>query len=203
MMKNRKPTLEQRINRLERLLKNEASASKKFESFESDLDEDGARAAANRIAAQFGKMLGVSVTPDDYGNDVVNSPMYGWLPVSAVDEIAEDTDARFGFHYNLDDGEYGIEVYPTGNAVNLINEDGYSVDPAGRLFSSDMADIVAFPLSKWKGFDLSMVHDEDDDDDYNVGPGEDFNDYYDESKRQTRRPIKSESARKPARRIRR
>lgn len=201
MMKNRKPTLEQRINRLERLLKNEARASKKFESFESDLNEDGARAAANRIAAQFGKMLGVSVTPDDYGNDVVNSPMYGWLPASAVDEIAEDTDARFGFHYTLDDGEYSIEVYPTDNAVNLINEDGYSIDPAGHPFSSDMADIVAYPLSKWKGFDLSMI--DPDDDGYNVEVGDDFNDYYDESKRQTRRPVKSESARKPTRRVRR
>ena len=198
-----KRTLEQRIARLEHLLKNEARLTKKFESFESDLDEDSARAASDRIAAQFGKMLGVSVTPDDYGNDVVNSPMYGWLPTSAVDEIEEDPDARFGFHYNLDDGEFGIEVYPTDNAVNLINEDGYSVDPAGRFFSSDMADIVAFPLRKWKGFDLSMVHDEDDDDDYNVGPGEDFNDYYDESKRQTRRPTKSEPARKSARRVRR
>ena len=198
-----KRTLEQRIARIERLLKNEARLTKKFESFESDLDEDSARAAADRIAAQFGKMLGVSVTPDDYGNDVVNSPMYGWLPTSAVDEIEEDPDARFGFHYNLDDGEFGIEVYPTDNAVNLINEDGYSVDPAGRFFSSDMADIVAFPLRKWKGFDLSMVHDEDDDDDYNVGPGEDFNDYYDESKCQTRRPTKSESARKSVRRVRR
>lgn len=46
-----KRTLERRINRLERLLKNEACSSKKCESFESELDETGARiAAANRIA---------------------------------------------------------------------------------------------------------------------------------------------------------
>ena len=37
-----KITLEQRINRLERLLKNEAYVSKKCESFESDLDDVGA-----------------------------------------------------------------------------------------------------------------------------------------------------------------
>lgn len=48
-----KRTLERRINRLERLLKNEACASQKCESFESDLDETGARAAANRIANQI------------------------------------------------------------------------------------------------------------------------------------------------------
>ena len=45
-----KRTLERRINRLECLLKNESYASKKCESFESELDETGARAAANRIA---------------------------------------------------------------------------------------------------------------------------------------------------------
>lgn len=184
-----KRTLEQRINRLERLLKNEACVSKKCESFESKLDETGARVAANRIAKQFGRMLGVSVRPSDYGDDVINSPMFGWLPVSAVDEIAEDQDARFAFHYVLGDDDYEFDVYPTDNAVNLINEDGYSVDPNGRLLSSDDADITAFPISMWEGFDLSMVEDDDEDD------------YYDEAKCRTRRSMNSESARKCGRRM--
>ena len=184
-----KRTLEQRINRLERLLKNEACVSKKCESFESKLDETGARVAANRIAKQFGRMLGVSVRPSDYGDDVINSPMFGWLPVSAVDEIAEDQDARFAFHYVLGDDDYEFDVYPTDNAVNLINEDGYSVDPNGRLLSSDDADVVAFPISMWEGFDLSMVEDDDEDD------------YYDEAKCRTRRSMNSESARKCGRRM--
>ena len=184
-----KRTLEQRINRLERLLKNEACVSKKCESFESELDETGARVAANRIARQFGRMLGVSVRPSDYGEDVINSPMFGWLPVSAVDEIFEDQDARFAFHYVLGDDDYEFDVYPTDNAVNLINEDGYSVDPNGRLLSSDDADIAAFPISMWEGFDLSMVEDDDEDD------------YYDEAKCRTRRSMNSESARKCGRRM--
>ena len=184
-----KRTLEQRINRLERLLKNEACVSKKCESFESKLDETGARVAANRIAKQFGRMLGVSVRPSDYGEDVINSPMFGWLPVSAVDEIFEDQDARFAFHYVLGDDDYEFDVYPTDNAVNLINEDGYSVDPNGRLLSSDDADIAAFPISMWEGFDLSMVEDDDEDD------------YYDEAKCRTRRSMNSESARKCGRRM--
>ena len=184
-----KRTLEQRINRLERLLKNEACVSKKCESFESELDETGARVAANRIARQFGRMLGVSVRPSDYGDDVINSPMFGWLPVSAVDEILEDQDARFAFHYVLGDDDYEFDVYPTDNAVNLITEDGYSVDPNGRLLSSDDADIAAFPISMWEGFDLSMVEDDDEDD------------YYDEAKCQTRRSMNSESARKCGRRM--
>lgn len=184
-----KRTLELRINRLERLLKNEARSSKKFESFESDLDNVGARVAANRIAQQFGRMLGVSVRPSDYGEDVINSPMFGWLPVSAVDEIAEDPDARFAFHYVLGDGDYEFDVFPSDNSVNLISEDGYSVDPNGRLLSSDDAYVTAFPLRRWKGFDLSMVEDDDEDD------------YYDEAKCRTRRSMNSESARKCGRRM--
>lgn len=184
-----KRTLEQRINRLERLLKNEACISNKCESFESELDETGARVAANRIAKQFSRMLGVSVRPSDYGEDVINSPMFGWLPVSAVDEITEDQDARFVFHYVLGDGDFEFDVYPSDNAVNLISEDGYSVDPSGRLLSSDDADIAAFPISMWKGFDLSMVEDDDEDD------------YYDEAKCRARRSMNSGSARKCGRRM--
>ena len=184
-----KRTLEQRINRLERLLKNEACASNKCESFESDLDDVGARATANRIAAQFGRMLGVSVRPDDYGEDVIQSPIYGWLPVTAVEEIESDPDARFAFHYVLGDGDFSIDVYPSDNSVNLINEDGYSVDPTGRLLSSDDSVVTAFPLRRWKGFDLSMVEDDDEDD------------YYDEAKCRTRRSMNSESARKCGRRV--
>lgn len=158
-----KKTLEQHINRLERLLKNEACTSQKCESFESDLDDVGARATANRIAAQFGRMLCVSVRPDDYGEDVIQSPIYGWLPVTAVEEIESDPDARFAFHYVLGDGDFSIDVYPSDNSVNLINEDGYSVDPKGKLIDpvGDVSD--AFPLRRWKGFDLSMIDDDEDD----------------------------------------
>lgn len=183
-----KRTLEQRINRLERLLKNEACLSKKCESFETDLDDVGARASANRIAAQFGRMLGVLVRPSDYGEDVINSPIFGWLPVTAVEEIESDPDARFAFHYVLGDGDFEFDVYPSDNAVNLITEDGYSVDPTGRLLSSDDSSVTAFPLRRWKGFDLSMVEDDDEDD------------FYDEAKCRTRRSMNSESARKCGRR---
>ena len=184
-----KRALEQRINRLERLLKNEACVSKKCESFESELDETGARIAANRIAKQFGRMLGIPVTSDGSNNVMVNSPMFGWLDISDTDEIAEDPDARFAFHYVLGDGDFEFDVYPSDNAVNLINEDGYSVDPSGHLLSSDDANIIAFPLRRWKGFDLSMVEDDDEDD------------FYDEAKCRTRRSMNSESARKCGRRM--
>ena len=73
--------------------------------------------------------------------------------------------------------------------VNLISEDGYSVDPNGRLLSSDDAYVTAFPLRRWKGQIISMVEDEDD--------------YYDEAKCRTRRSTNSESARKCGRRMRR
>ena len=154
-----KRTLEQRINRLERLLKNEACASQKYESFESDLDDVGARCTANRIAAQFGRMLGVSVRPADPDEDVIRSPKYGWLPVTAVEEIESDPDARFVFHYYIPGDDYfEIDVYPSDNSVNLINEDGYSVDPTGRLTYPVDEVSDAYSIRRWKGFDLSMVH---------------------------------------------
>ena len=180
-------TLEQRIARLERAIKNEAR-TRKFESFESDLDVDGARDAADRIANQFCRMIGVSgATPDDLGHDVIESPMYGWLTVNDTDEIEEDPDARFAFQYSLDGtDDYTIIVYPSDNAVCLMNDGGEYIDPKGRPFTSDMADLVAYPLSKWRGFDLSMIDEEDDG--YNVEVGDDFNDYYGESRKRSSKP---------------
>ena len=182
----KKLTLEQRIARLEKVLNSKKTV--KNESFESDLDVDGARAAASRIANQFCRMIGVSgATPDDLGHDVIESPMYGWLTVNDTDEIEEDLDARFAFQYSLDGtDDYTIIVYPSDNAVCLMNYGGEYIDPKGRPFTSDMADLVAYPLSKWKGFDLSMVDEEDDG--YNVEVGDDFNDYYDESCKRSSKP---------------
>ena len=170
--KKREKLLENRLMRLEHLIKNEARSSKKFESFESDLDEAGARAAANRIAKQFGNMIGSSVRPDDFGGgEVILSPMYGWLSVDRAEEAADDPDARFVFNYALDDG-FSLNVFPSDGKVNLISEDGYSVSPDGEIVDYDEADLYASPLSDWEGFDLSMVED----------PNEDsYVDYYDES----------------------
>lgn len=158
--KKREKLLENRLMRLERLIKNEARQSKKFESFESDLDEAGARAAANRIAKQFGNMIGSSVRPDDYsGGEVILSPMYGWLSVDRADEAADDPDARFVFNYALDDG-FSLNVFPSDGHVNLISKDGYSVDPDdGEPIDYDDADLYSSPLSAWRGFNLSMVKD--------------------------------------------
>lgn len=170
--KKREKLLENRLMRLERLIKNEACSSKKFESFESDLDEAGARAAANRLAKQFANMIGSSVRPDDFScGEVILSPMYGWLSVDRAEEAADDPDARFAFNYALDDG-FSLNVFPSDGKVNLISEDGYSVSPDGEIVDYDEADLYASPLSDWRGFDLSMVQD----------PNEDsYVDYYDES----------------------
>lgn len=161
MIKNRNLTLESRIARLEKLLN--GTSKKKFESFESDLDEAGARAAADRIAKQFADMIGSSVRPDNYsGGEVILSPMYGWLSVDRADEAADDPDARFAFNYALDDG-FSLNVFPSDGKVNLISEDGYSVSPDGEIVDYDEADIYASPLSDWRGFDLSMVEDPNED----------------------------------------
>ena len=160
---NSKSTLEQRIARLENAVKSDRhQVRRKFESFESDLDVDSARAAANRIAKQFGRIVGANVRPDDLGDDVIDSPLYGWLSVDRADEIADDPEARFVFQYTIGSG-FSILVVPSDNAVELMTDDGYAVDPSGEIFEADTTIDGSFPLSDWKDFDLSMVNDEDED----------------------------------------
>lgn len=161
---NHKSTLERRITRLENAVKSDSHQvrRKKFESFESDLDVDSARTAANRIAKQFGRMMGANVRPDDLGDDVIDSPRYGWLSVDRTDEIADDPEARFVFQYTLGSG-FSILVVPSDNAVELMTDDGYAVDPSGEIFEADTTVDGSFQLSDWRDFDLSMVNDEDED----------------------------------------
>ena len=207
MMKNRKPTLEQRINRLERLLKNEASSTKKFESFESDLDEDGARAAANRLARQFASMVGVRLIPANT-SDTIDSPMFGVLnpnKPSTADEVAEDQDARFTFDYDVEGYPADtVKVRPTDGTICVWRSiyDGYegegAVDPkTGECEWEDWLEDGSYPLSAWKNFNFDMIHGDDEDWD------EDDDEEYESVKRFTKRPMKSESTRKPARRIKR
>lgn len=176
-------TLEQRIARLERLLKNEARA-RKFESYESDLDEMGAERDALKIAKQFCEKIGVDSSTlklIDKGDLVINSPANGWVTVDQYeldqqDPETEDPDARFGFEYYLGRTGYTITVYPTDNAVCLMTADGgLYIDTDGIQFTDDNGNIVAYPLSEWDGFNLSMVDDEGDG--YNVEAGDDFRSY--------------------------
>mgnify|MGYP003299573087 CR=1 FL=1 len=58
--------------------------------FESSLNVIAARAEADNIAHQFGKLLNLSIQIDDLGEDVICSPSYGWLTVNDTDEIKDD-----------------------------------------------------------------------------------------------------------------
>ena len=166
MIKSRKMTLENRIARLERLLKNESS--NKFESFESDLDEDGAREAANRLAKQFAQMVGVRLTRSDQP-EIVDSPMFGWLRGNEVEDIAEDPDAAYTFAYDVA-GHPGATVYvrPTEGTICVWQslEDGVdgegAVDPkTGECNWNDDISSGAYPLSSWNGFNMDMIHGEE------------------------------------------
>lgn len=204
-----KRTLEQRIARLERLLKNEAAnKTKKFESFELDLDEDGARAAADRLAKQFSQIVGVRLTPNLKDKDTIDSPMYGVLNPhhpTAAEEVEDDPDARFTFHYDV--AGYpadGVMVRPTDGTIcvwrSIMN--GYdgegAVDPeTGMCTWEDWLADCSYPLSAWKNFNFDMIHGDDEDWD------EEDDEEYESVKRPMKRPVKSESARKPARRVKR
>ena len=152
LMRTRKEILESRIARLEKLLIGRKSV--KNESFESDLDEAGARSKADSMAKEFSRLTGMArFTPDNLGNDVIISPMYGWLSLKDTDEIAEDVDARFAFQYS--NSKFTIIVFPTDGTVQLLNNDGMLIDPKnGRELTGYNDDIEnpsvgAFPLSVW------------------------------------------------------
>jgi hypothetical protein len=181
MIKNRKLALEQRINRLERLLKNESRTSKKFESFESDLDEEGARAAADRLASQFASMVGVKLTPDLSYKYTVDSPVYGALnPNSSFDaeNVVDDPDARFTFNYRVTGYPADtVKIRPTDGTICVwrsVYDDYYgegAVDPkTGECEWEYWLGDCSYPLRAWKNFNFDMIHgdedDWDDDDDY-------------------------------------
>jgi hypothetical protein len=187
-----KRTLEQRIARLERLLKNEASSTKKFESFESDLDEDGARAAADRLAKQFANMVGVRLIPNLKDKDTIDSPMFGVLnpnKPSTADEVAEDPDARFTFEYDVVGYPAdGVKVRPTDRTICVWRSimDGYNgegaVDPkTGICAWVDWLEDGSYPLSAWKNFSFDMIH------------GEDWDDEEDEEYESVKRLLKNEA----------
>lgn len=210
MIKNRKLALEQRINRLERLLKSESSISKKFESFESDLNEEGARTAADRLANQFANMIGVRLTPAN-NTDTIDSPMFGALNPnhqSTVDDIAEDPDARFTFDYTVADYPADtVKVRPTDRTICVWRSasNGYSgegaVDPeSGECEWEDWLGDCSYPLRAWENFSFDMIHGDDDDcdDDYDYD-----DDDYDESLKHRVSQCRRESACKRIRRTRR
>lgn len=155
MIKDRKSViLEKRISRLEKLLKNESA-----NSFEGRLDEDGARVAADRIIKQFGKLVNKRFLYEDLDGLSLYSPMYGWLSLDDTEEIEEDPDTRFVFQYGTNG--YTAMVIPSDNAVELMTDGGYAVDPSnGSTFEADCPQDGAFNLAKWRRFDLSMVYSE-------------------------------------------
>jgi len=165
--------LENRIARLEKLLKNEEfesvkrsrkRAGRKFESFESDHSADVARDVAKSMAKIFSQMIGARLTPSDT-TDIVDSPTYGW----SRDVEMDDFDARYTFTYDVE-GYPGVSVYfrPTDNTVcvwksltNGSNCEG-AVDPkTGMCEWSDELSECSYPLAAWRNFDLEMIHDED------------------------------------------
>lgn len=158
---NRKPTLEHRIARLENAVK--SKKTRKFESFESDLDEAGARAKADRMAKEFASVTGMAkFAPDDLDDNVIVSPIYGWLTVDQTDDIADDPDARFAFQYS--NSKFTIIVFPTDGTVVLLNNDSDEpINPKnGRVltgYNDDIEDpfVGAFPMSVWANAKLKGV----------------------------------------------
>lgn len=128
-------------------------------TFEANLDVNGARNAANQIIAQLSQMLNISAQPDDLGDDVISSPMNGWLTINDVEDINEDPDSRFAFQYSM--GEFTAIVLPSDNSVELIIHDDV-IDPSGNfILDAECPQDGAFKISKWKKFDPSTINEEE------------------------------------------
>jgi hypothetical protein len=155
--------LERRIARLERLLKNEAGRRRSsVPELEANLDVAAAYEAADIIARQFAKMINADIKLVKT-EDIIDSPVHGWLTADDVDEIRDDEDARFAIQYNVRGNPafsgYTIVAVPSENTVALVTEDGGSVFPDGSSY--DEYELHYFPLSKWKNFNSSMLRDEE------------------------------------------
>lgn len=161
-------TLEQRISRLEKLLKAK-SRFVKNESFESDLDVISALEKANSMAEDFSDTVGATLTaltPDDIKDtDIVDSPVNGW----SHDVVMDDTDARYTFMYDVEDYP-GVSVYvrPTDNTfcvwqslVRGSNCEG-AVDPKTGMceYTDDLYE-CSYPLAMWENFSMDMIHGEE------------------------------------------
>jgi hypothetical protein len=158
----RKLTLEQRIARLERAVRNEARSK----NFEANGDAVGARAAADRIAKQFASMTGAKLTYSG-NSDIIDSPSYG--ATSDVEVLNDDPDARFRFHYDVDGWPADdVVVCPSDNTVCVWRSvyNGYegegAVDPnSGYCEWCDWLDECSYPLAAWKNFSFDMIHGDD------------------------------------------
>lgn len=144
--------LERRIERLEKLLKNEAGRRRsRVPELEATLNVEAAYEAAEAIASQFADMIGADIRLINTKN-IIDSPVYGWLTVDDVDEIKDDKNARFAIQYSVRGNRafsgYAIVAVPSENAVALVTEDGASVYPDGSSY--DEYELKYFPLDDWK-----------------------------------------------------
>lgn len=143
--------LEQRIIRLEKALWVSHKLYHKFESFESDFDESGARAKADQMAREFAQITRMArLTPSESDNGAIVSPLHGMLSISDDEKLEDDPGARFSFEYS--NSKFTIEVYPTDDTVTLLNENGEPINPkTGRALDSYSEDPLenVFPMSAW------------------------------------------------------
>lgn len=153
-MIKRKLTLEQRIARLERAIKNE--------SLETALDIDAARAAAVSMADEFKSLTGIALRLD-MQHEIIDSPIYGWT--NDVADLEEDPDAKFTFKFDfVADPNVSAYMIPSDNKVvvwSSLDEDGCegAVDPrTGMCEWCDELSECAYPMKAWRRFNLNMIH---------------------------------------------
>lgn len=172
----RKLTLEQRIARLEKLIKNEVhpklATLKPNEGATMEMTHDvrGARATGRYYAGQFTKETGIALTPDNT-HPIVYSDALGWTDESDLDE---DPESLFVLKYDaIDDPNISVYFCPTKGKVCVWSSLGTgskgegAVNPkTGDIEWEDSLMDAMYPFKAWRGFDLASIHGDDEDNEY-------------------------------------
>lgn len=166
MIRNRNLTLEQRIARLERMLKDEARnanghISGSWNSFEDQHNEKDAEKYANMLVKKFMDATGIALRRDA-SYPIVNSPVFGW---TSSRDLNEDPDAYYVFKYDVPNRDISVYACPSKDAVCLWVSLGDESDCEGAVnprtgeceWEDDIMECM-YPLDMWRRFDLRKIH---------------------------------------------
>ena len=174
---NRKMTLENRIARLEKLIKNEIREKGHMvygknvaHTMEQNHDIHGAEVTANYFANKFTQLTGIKLRRDD-SHPIINSPMYGWT--DSLEDLDDDVNAYFVFKYDVvGDNNVSAYICPTLHQKNVglwsslgagSRCEGAINPKTGECVWEDDIFETLHDVYDWENFSLDMIHDEGDD----------------------------------------
>lgn len=170
-MINRKLTLEQRIARLEKAIKNEIRekghmvyGNNVAHTMEQNHDIHGAEATANYFAKKFTELTGIRLRRDD-NHPIINSPMYGWT--DSLEDLDDDVNSYFVFKYDVvGDNNVSVYICPTLSNKNVgvwsslgtgSRGEGAINPKTGKCVRTDDIFKTLYDVYAWENFSLDMI----------------------------------------------